>query len=97
MNNNLVNMQIKLLNLIDEKLNNGNFIHAEQGNYYLDITVNRDKNIMITLEWNGDVLNSCTIDWNIYEKASAINFYYENSDKEDFLTIAATLLENYEI
>jgi uncharacterized protein (DUF427 family) len=97
MNNNLVNMQIKLLNLIDERLNNGNFIHTEQGNYYLDITVNRDKNIMITLEWNGDVLNSCAIDWNIYEKASAINFYYENSDKEDFLTITATLLENYEI
>ena len=97
MNNNLVNMQIKLLTLIDEKLNNGNFIHTEQGNYYLDITVNRDKNIEITLEWNGDVLHSCAIDWNIYEKASAINFYYENSDKEDFLTIAITLLENYEI
>lgn len=95
--NSLINNQIKLLNLIEEKLNNGNYIHTEQGNYYLDITVNRDKNIEITLEWNSDILNSCAIDWNIYEKASAINFYYENSDKEDFLTIAITLLENYEI
>lgn len=95
--NSLISNQIKLLSLVNTKLNNGNFIHTEQGNYYLDITVNRDKNIEITLEWNGDVLNSCAIDWNIYEKASAINFYYENSDKEDFLTIAITLLENYEI
>jgi hypothetical protein len=69
----------------------------ERGNYYLVINKHRNKDIEIILNWNENVLNSLVISCNIYEKASSINFYYENNDKEDFLTIAITLLENHEI
>ena len=93
----LLNKQIELLAKLQGIISDKDKATIERGNYYLAINKHRNKDIEIILNWNENVLNSLVISYNIYEKASSINFYYENSDKEDFLTIAATLLENYEI
>ena len=93
----LLNKQIELLAKLQDMISDKDKATIERGNYYLAINKHRNKDIEIILNWNENVLNSLVISYNIYEKASSINFYYENSDKEDFLTIAITLLENYEI
>lgn len=93
----LLNKQIELLAKLQDMISDKDKATIERGNYYLTISKHRNKDIEIILNWNENVLNSLVISYNIYEKASSINFYYENRDKEDFLTIAITLLENYEI
>lgn len=93
----LLNKQIELLANLQDIISDKDKATIERGNYYLAINKHRNKDIEIILNWNENALNSLVISYNIYEKASSINFYYENNDKEDFLTIAITLLENYEV
>ena len=93
----LLNKQIELLAKLQDMISDKDKATIERGNYYLVINKHRNKDIEIILSWNENVLNSLVISYNIYEKASSINFYYENNNKEDFLTIAITLLENHEI
>ena len=93
----LLNSQIELLAGIKRLMLDKDIINIERGNYYLNIEKHRNKDIQITLNWNEAVLNSLVISYNIYEKASSVNFYYEKEGKEDFLEIVITLLENYEI
>lgn len=71
-------------------------VAIERANYYLTIGKHR-KDIEVVLNWNENVLNSLVISYNIYDKASSINFYYEKEGKEDFLEIAIMLLKNHEI
>lgn len=93
----LLNKQIELLANLQDIISDKDKVTIERGNYYLAINKHRNKDIEIILNWNENVLNSLVISYNIYEKASSINFYYENNDKEDFLTIAIALLENHEV
>lgn len=93
----LLNKQIELLANLQDIISDKDKFTIESGNYYLTIEKHRNKDIEVDLNWNENILNSLVISYNIYNKASSINFYYENNDKEDFLTIAITLLENYEV
>lgn len=92
----LLNNQIELLANLQDIISDKDKVTIERGNYYLIIEKHR-KDIEVVLNWNENILNSLVISYNIYDKASSINFYYENSDKEDFLTIAIMLLKNHEI
>ena len=93
----LLNKQIELLANLQDIISDKDKVTIERGNYYLTIEKHRNKDIEVDLNWDENILNSLVISYNIYEKASSINFYYENNDKEDFLTIAITLLENHEV
>lgn len=93
----LLNKQIELLANLQDIISDKDKVTIERGNYYLTIKKHRNKDIEIDLNWNENILNSLVISYNIYDKASSINFYYENSDKEDFLTIAIMLLKNHKI
>lgn len=93
----LLNKQIELLANLQDIISDKDKVTIERGNYYLTIEKHRNKDIEIDLNWNENILNSLVISYNIYDKASSINFYYENSDKEDFLEIAIMLLKNHEI
>lgn len=89
----LLNKQIELLANLQDIISDKDKVTIERGNYYLTIEKHRNKDIEIDLNWNENILNSLVISYNIYDKASSINFYYENSDKEDFLEIAIMLLK----
>ena len=93
----LLNKQIELLANLQDIISDKDKVTIERGNYYLVINKHRNKDIEIILNWNENVLNSLVISYNIYEKASSINFYYEKEGEEDFLEIAIMLLKNYEI
>lgn len=92
----LLNKQIDLLVNLQDIISNKDKVAIERGNYYLIIEKHR-KDIEVVLNWNENVLNSLVISYNIYDKASSINFYYEKEGKEDFLEIAIMLLKNHEI
>ena len=92
----LLNKQIDLLVNLQDIISDKNKVAIERGNYYLTIEKHR-KDIEVVLNWNENVLNSLVISYNIYDKASSINFYYEKEGKEDFLEIAIMLLKNHEI
>ena len=93
----LLNKQIELLAQLQGMIFDKDKVTIERGNYYLIIEKHRNKDIQIDLNWNENVLNSLVISYNIYDKASSINFYYEKEGKEDFLEIAIMLLKNHEI
>lgn len=92
----LLNKQIDLLVNLQDIISDKDKVAIERGNYYLTIEKHR-KDIEVVLNWNENVLNSLVISYNIYNKASSINFYYEKEGKEDFLEIAIILLKNHEI
>ena len=92
----LLNKQIDLLVNLQDIISDKDKVAIEHGNYYLTIEKHR-KDIEVVLNWNENVLNSLVISYNIYDKASSINFYYEKEGKEDFLEIAIMLLKNHEI
>lgn len=92
----LLNKQIDLLVNLQDTISDKDKVAIERGNYYLTIEKHR-KDIEVVLNWNENVLNSLVISYNIYDKASSINFYYEKEGKEDFLEIAIMLLKNHEI
>lgn len=92
----LLNKQIDLLVNLQDIISDKDKVAIERGNYYLTIEKHR-KDIEVVLNWNENVLNSLVISYNIYNKASSINFYYEKEGKEDFLEIAIMLLKNHEI
>lgn len=92
----LLNKQIDLLVNLQDIISDKDKVAIERGNYYLTIRKHR-KDIEVVLNWNENVLNSLVISYNIYDKASSINFYYEKEGKEDFLEIAIMLLKNHEI
>lgn len=92
----LLNKQIELLANLQDIISDKDKVAIERGNYYLTIEKHR-KDIEVVLNWNENVLNSLVIFYNIYDKASSINFYYEKEGKEDFLEIAIMLLKNHEI
>lgn len=92
----LLNKQIDLLVNLQNIISDKDKVAIERGNYYLTIEKHR-KDIEVVLNWNENVLNSLIISYNIYDKASSINFYYEKEGKEDFLEIAIMLLKNHEI
>lgn len=92
----LLNKQIELLANLQDIISDKDKVAIERGNYYLTIEKHR-KDIEVDLNWNENILNSLVISYNIYDKASSINFYYEKEGKEDFLEIAIMLLKNYEI
>ena len=92
----LLNKQIELLANLQGIISDKDKVAIERGNYYLTIEKHR-KDIQIDLNWNENILNNLVISYNIYNKASSINFYYEKEGKEDFLEIAIMLLKNYEI
>lgn len=93
----LLNKQIELLANLQDIISDKDKVTIERGNYYLTIEKHRNKDIEIDLNWNENILNSLVISYNIYDKASSINFYYEKEDEEDFLEIAIMLLKNHEI
>ena len=93
----LLNKQIELLANLQDIISDKDKVTIERGNYYLTIEKHRNKDIQIDLNWNENILNSLVISYNIYNKASSINFYYEKEGEEDFLEIAITLLKNHEI
>lgn len=93
----LLNKQIELLANLQDIISDKDKVTIERGNYYLIIEKHRNKDIEVILNWNENVLNSLVISYNIYDKASSINFYYEKEGKEDFLEIAIMLLKNHEI
>ena len=93
----LLNKQIELLANLQDIISDKDKVTIERGNYYLTIEKHRNKDIEIDLNWNENILNSLVISYNIYNKASSINFYYEKESKEDFLEIAIMLLKNHEI
>lgn len=93
----LLNKQIELLANLQDIISDKDKVTIERGNYYLIIEKHRNKDIEVVLNWNENVLNSLVISYNIYDKASSINFYYEKEGKEDFLEIAIMLLKNHEI
>lgn len=93
----LLNKQIELLANLQDIISDKDKVTIERGNYYLIIEKHRNKDIQIDLNWNENVLNSLVISYNIYDKVSSINFYYEKEGKEDFLEIAIMLLKNHEI
>ena len=92
----LLNKQIELLANLQDIISDKDKVNIERGNYYLTIEKHR-KDIEIVLNWNENILNCLVISYNIYDKASSINFYYEKEGKEDFLEIAIMLLKNHEI
>lgn len=92
----LLNKQIDLLVNLQDIISDKDKVAIERGNYYLTIEKHR-KDIEVVLNWNENVLNSLVISYNIYNKASSINFYYEKEGKEDFLEITIMLLKNHEI
>lgn len=92
----LLNKQIELLANLQDIIFDKDKVTIERGNYYLTIKKHR-KDIEIDLNWNENILNSLVISYNIYNKASSINFYYEKEGEEDFLEIAVMLLKNHEI
>lgn len=93
----LLNKQIELLANLQDIISDKDKVTIERGNYYLTIEKHRNKDVQIDLNWNENVLNSLVISYNIYDKASSINFYYEKEGEEDFLEIAIMLLKNHEI
>lgn len=93
----LLNKQIELLVNLQDIISDKNKATIERGNYYLTIEKHRNKDIEVDLNWNENILNSLVISYNIYNKASSINFYYEKEGEEDFLEIAIMLLKNHEI
>lgn len=93
----LLNKQIELLAQLQGVIFDRDKAIIERGNYYLTIEKHRNKDIEVDLNWNENILNSLVISYNIYDKASSINFYYEKEGKEDFLEIAIMLLKKYEI
>lgn len=93
----LLNKQIDLLANLQDIISDKDKVTIERGNYYLIIEKHRNKDIQIDLNWNENILNCLVISYNIYDKASSINFYYEKKGKEDFLEIAIMLLKKYEI
>lgn len=93
----LLNKQIELLANLQDIISDKDKVTIERGNYYLTIEKHRNKDIEVDLNWNENILNSLVISYNIYDKASSINFYYEKEGKEDFLEIAIILLKNHEI
>lgn len=93
----LLNKQIELLANLQDIIFDKDKVTIERGNYYLTIEKHRNKDIEIGLNWNENVLNTLVISYNIYDKASSINFYYEKEGKEDFLEIAIMLLKSHEI
>ena len=93
----LLNKQIELLANLQDIISDKDKVTIERGNYYLTIEKYRNKDIEIDLNWNENILNSLVISYNIYNKASSINFYYEKEGEEDFLEIAIMLLKNHEI
>lgn len=93
----LLNKQIELLAQLQGMIFDKDKVTIERGNYYLTIEKHRNKDIQIDLNWNENILNCLVISYNIYDKASSINFYYEKEGKEDFLEIAIMLLKNHEI
>ena len=93
----LLNKQIELLANLQDIISDKDKVTIERGNYYLTIEKHRNKDIQIDLNWNENILNSLVISYNIYNKASSINFYYEKEGEEDFLEIAITLFKNHEI
>ena len=93
----LLNKQIELLANLQDIISDKDKATIERGNYYLTIEKHRNKDIEVDLNWNENVLNSLVISYNIYDKASSINFYYEKEGEEDFLEIAIMLLKNHEI
>lgn len=93
----LLNKQIELLANLQDIISDKDKVTIERGNYYLAINKHRNKDIEIILNWNENILNSLVISYNIYNKASSINFYYEKEGEEDFLEIAIMLLKNHEI
>lgn len=93
----LLNKQIELLANLQDIISDKDKVTIERGNYYLTIEKHRNKDIQVDLNWNENILNSLVISYNIYNKASSINFYYEKEGEEDFLEIAVMLLKNHEI
>ena len=93
----LLNKQIELLANLQDIISDKDKVTIERGNYYLTIEKHRNKDVQIDLNWNENILNSLVISYNIYNKASSINFYYEKEGEEDFLEIAIMLLKNHEI
>lgn len=93
----LLNKQIEFLANLQDIISDKDKVTIERGNYYLTIEKHRNKDIEIDLNWNENILNSLVISYNIYDKASSINFYYEKEGEEDFLEIAIMLLKNHEI
>lgn len=93
----LLNKQIELLANLQDIISDKDKVTIERGNYYLTIEKHRNKDIEVDLNWNENILNSLVISYNIYNKASSINFYYEKEGEEDFLEIAIMLLKNHEI
>lgn len=93
----LLNKQIELLVNLQDIISDKDKVTIERGNYYLTIEKHRNKDIEVDLNWNENILNSLVISYNIYDKASSINFYYEKEGEEDFLEIAIMLLKNHEI
>lgn len=93
----LLNKQIELLANLQDIISDKDKVTIERGNYYLTIEKHRNKDIEVDLNWNENVLNNLVISYNIYDKASSINFYYEKEGEEDFLEIAIMLLKNHEI
>lgn len=91
----LLNKQIELLANLQDIISDKDKVAIERGNYYLTIEKHRNKDIQIDLNWNENILNSLVISYNIYNKASSINFYYEKEDKEDFLEIVNTLIKQH--
>lgn len=91
----LLNKQIDLLVNLQGIISDKNKVTIERGNYYLTIEKHRNKDIEIALNWNENILNSLVISYNIYDKASSINFYYEKEGKEDFLEIVNTLIKQH--
>lgn len=88
----LLNKHIELLANLQDIISDKDKVTIERGNYYLTIEKHRNKDIEIDLNWNENILNSLVIYYNIYDKASSINFYYEKEGKEDFLEIVNTLI-----
>lgn len=93
----LLNKQIELLANLQDIISDKDKVTIERGNYYLTIEKHRNKDIEVDLNWDENILNSLVISYNIYNKASSINFYYEKEGEEDFLEIAIMLLKNHEI
>ena len=91
----LLNKQIDLLAQLQDMIFDKDKVTIECGNYYLTIEKHRNKDIEVVLNWNENVLNSLVISYNIYDKASSINFYYEKEGKEDFLEIVNTLIAHH--
>lgn len=92
----LLNKQIELLANLQDIISDKDKVTVERGNYYLTIEKHRNKDIEVDLNWNENILNSLVISYNIYDKASSINFYYEKEGKEDFLEIVNTLITHHE-